>query len=81
MSSQFVDINADGHKDIVCGSFSGTPQVIMGSKNGFAEPVAMKDCNDETILIAAFWNDESEEWDKTDRANSEGHCTSTFPID
>lgn len=81
MSSQLVDINADGHKDIIVGSFSGTPQIIMGSEDGFAEPQPMKDAEGETILIAAFWNDETDEWDESDRSGSEGHCTSAFPID
>jgi hypothetical protein len=81
MSSQLVDIDADGHKDILAGSFSGVPQLIKGSRTGFHEPANMMDSSGETVLIADFWNDETNEWDKTDRAKSEGHCTSVAAVD
>ena len=80
MSSQLVDIDADGHMDILAGSFSGVPQLIKGSKTGFHDPANMMDSSGETVLIADFWNDETNEWDKTDRAKSEGHCTSVAAV-
>ncbi len=81
MSSQLVDLNRDGHKDILVGSFSGVPQIIMGSAKGFEKPKPIMDAEGQTVLISAFWNDESNKWDKTDRAESEGHCTSSSAVD
>ena len=76
-----MDMNADGHRDIVCGSFSGTPQIIMGGKEGYADPTPVLNGDGETVLLDAFWNDETDEWDKSDRSGTEGHCTSAFPVD
>lgn len=76
-----MDINADGHRDILVGSFSGTPQIIMGTADGFAPPVAMVDAEGEDILISAFWNTEDEKWDESDRSGTEGHCTSSSFVD
>jgi hypothetical protein len=81
MSSQLVDFNADGYNDILVGSFSGVPYMIKGSEEGFGEPEQITDANDQPVLIADFWNDESEKWDSTDRAESEGHCTSVSAVD
>ena len=81
MSSQFVDINADGHKDILVGSFSGSPYLIQGSEDGYGEPEPIMDSSDQTVLIEAFWNTDDKKWDKSDRAESEGHCTSASAVD
>lgn len=81
MSSQFVDINADGHNDILVGSFSGGPYIIMGGEKGYSKPIPVVDREGERVLIADFWNDETDEWDSTDRSGSEGHCTSVAAVD
>jgi hypothetical protein len=81
MSSQLVDINADGHKDILVGSFSGVPQLILGNKDGYGQPEPILDADGETVLIEAFWNQEESKWDDTNRANSKGHCTSVAAVD
>ena len=81
MSSQLVDINADGHNDILVGSFEGVPYIIMGGKNGFGKPEQILDGKKQTVLIGDFWNNKSGKWDKTDRANSKGHCTSVYAVD
>ncbi|MFT5300225.1 MAG: hypothetical protein ACI87E_000237 [Mariniblastus sp.] len=81
MSSQFVDINADGHQDILTGSFSGTPQIVMGGEDGYAPAAPILDGEGEIVLIAAFWNDEDDQWDDTDRCESKGHCTSSAAVD
>jgi len=81
MSSQLVDMNADGHKDILIGSFSGVPQLILGNKDGYSQPESILDSTGETVLIQAFWNADESKWDETDRAGSEGHCTSVAAVD
>jgi hypothetical protein len=53
----------------------------MGAKDGFGEPESITDVKDETVLIRDFWNYDSKEWDKSDRAKSEGHCTSVSAVD
>ncbi len=74
-------MNADGYKDILVGSFEGGPFLIKGSKEGFAEPDYILDESGEAVVIAAFWNHDEEKWDETDRADSEGHCTSASAVD
>ena len=81
MSSQFVDMDADGNQDILVGSFSGVPFLIKGSKNGYGQPEQIMDLSGETVLISAFWNREESKWDNTDRSNTEGHCTSAAAVD
>ena len=81
MSSQLVDMNADGHNDILVGSFSGVPQLILGNKDGYGQPGSILDADGETVLIQAFWNADESKWDETDRAGSEGHCTSVAAVD
>lgn len=76
-----MDINADGHKDILVGSFSGSPYLIQGGEEGFGEPEPIMDSSDQAVLISKFWNKEDKKWDETDRAESEGHCTSASAVD
>lgn len=81
MSTQFVDMNADGHMDILAGSFSGSPYLIEGSKEGYLDPKPVLDINGDVVLLAAFWNYEEEKWDETDRSGTKGHCTSASAVD
>ena len=81
MSSQFVDMNSDGHNDILVGSFEGVPYILHGTKDGYEDPKRILDQNGETVLIGDFWNDDDDKWDKTDRAGTEGHCTSVAAVD
>jgi len=81
MSSQLVDMNADGYKDILVGSFSGVPQLILGNQDGYAQPIPILDRDGKTVLIQDFWNKDESKWDETDRAGSEGHCTSVAAVD
>jgi hypothetical protein len=81
MSSQLVDINEDGNSDILVGSFSGVPYLIKGSPRGFTKPEQITDASGQAVLIADFWNDKESKWDTTERANSEGHCTSVSAVD
>jgi hypothetical protein len=81
MSSQLVDINGDGNHDVLVGSFSGAPHWIEGSEEGFLPSTALKDRDEQDILISAFWNTEDRKWDQSDRSGTEGHCTSVAAVD
>ena len=81
MSSQLVDMNSDGHQDILAGSFEGIPYILYGTEKGFNDPERILDRTGETVLISDFWNYDDNKWDKTDRAGTEGHCTSVAAVD
>ncbi len=76
-----MDLNGDGLQDALFGSFSGVPQWSAGAADGFGEPGDVTDKNGNKVLIADFWNFETEAWDKTDRAGTEGHCSSSAAVD
>jgi hypothetical protein len=87
MSPQFVDFDADGHLDIVAGTFAGSPFLARGSAAGFTAPVQILDAKGERILVNQFWNYDTKQWDETDRCNPDGvqlargHCTSAYAFD
>ena len=86
MAPQFVDFNADGHIDIVTGTYDGSPHVALGSADGFQPPKRILDSDGERVLLTQFWNYDAEKWDDTDRTiedNKDGqlHCISAVAID
>src|SRR5690606_6313607 len=88
MSPQFVDFDADGHLDIVAGTFAGSPFVARGSATGFTAPVQILDEKGERIVINQFWNYDAKKWDNTDRCDprgndklARGHLTSAYAFD
>ena len=87
MTPQFVDFNADGHVDIVTGTFDGSPHVAFGTEGGFQQPQRLKDRDGNRIVLTEFWNYETEEWDNTNRAfdadseEGEWHGTSAVAYD
>lgn len=68
MSPQFVDINGDGHTDILTATFDGSPHVAFGSASGFIQPVRLKDAAGERLIITSFWNYDDEEHQVSERA-------------
>ena len=86
MAPQFVDFNADGHIDIVTGTYDGSPHVAFGSADGFQPPKRILDSDGERVLLTQFWNYDAEKWDDTDRTiedNKDGelHCISAVAFD
>jgi hypothetical protein len=73
MSPQFVDFNADGHMDIIVGTFDGSVHVSYGTEKGFSEPTHVLDKDGEQIIINQWWNREARKWDTSNRCNPEGH--------
>ena len=80
MSPQAVDFNADGHLDIVAGTFDGSPHVAFGSKKGFAQPVHILDKKGRRILFNQFWDYKQRKWIYLDRKDRR-QCTSAFAFD
>jgi hypothetical protein len=87
MSPQFVDFNDDGHTDIVCGIFDGSPHVALGDGKTWHQPTTILDRNGDRIVLNAFWNFREEKWDATNRcdpdsgAPANGHLTSAIAMD
>ena len=80
MSPQFVDFNADGHLDIVAGTFDGSPHVSLGSAEGFQEPSHILNAKQERILLNMFWDYDAKEWKYLNREDQQ-QITSAFAFD
>lgn len=61
-STQLVDMNGDGRKDILVGSFSGVPQWLMNTEDGFGESTHISDKNGDLVALTQFWDDDAEDW-------------------
>ncbi|HEB51643.1 MAG TPA: hypothetical protein ENI87_00135 [bacterium] len=87
MSPQFVDFNGDGHLDIVCGIFDGSPHVAFGDGTHWRQPVGILDKEGQRIVMNEFWNFDTEQWDSTHRCDPDGgapapgHLTSAIAMD
>ncbi|MCP4708263.1 MAG: VCBS repeat-containing protein [Planctomycetes bacterium] len=80
MGSHVVDFNSDGFKDIVVGTYDGSPHVSFGSAKGFKEPEHILDAKGKRILFKQFWEyleDGSGAW----RNTGEDHCISAVAFD
>ena len=75
-----MDLNGDGHVDMVSGSYGGYPEWTAGSEKGLGVPEFLRDKEGGLLLINKFWNLETEKWDEVDPDNS-GHCTSAAVVD
>jgi len=72
-----VDFNADGHTDIVTGTYDGSPHVALGSKEGFKQPSHILDSNDNRITLDMYWDHDKSQWIST----TGKHCTSAAAFD
>lgn len=86
MTPQFVDFNADGHIDMLAGTFGGVVQVAFGDGAHFAQPKTLVDASGDAIMMNAFWNRDEKKWDETHRCDPDGyegkaHLTSAWATD
>jgi hypothetical protein len=86
MGSQFVDFNADGHRDYLTATFDGSPHIAYGSAQGFGTPERLKDAQGERILISSIWNYETSKHENLGRSMRDGkprdeRCISALAFD
>ena len=86
MGSQFVDFNADGQLDYLSATFDGSPHVAFGAKQGFQEPVRLKDKEGARIIIGSVWNYEKKKHETLGRSYADGEaraerCISALAFD
>ena len=86
MCPQFVDLNGDGHMDIVAGIFGGSPKVALGDGQHFAQPKEVLDKDGQRILMNQYWDYDENIWTDTDRCDAKGQerkgfLTSTWVVD
>lgn len=74
-------MNGDGLEDVLIGSFSGVPQWIVRTEEGFGESTAVLDKNGDAVVISEFWNFETEDWDESETSGARGHCSSVAAVD
>ena len=73
-------MNGDGLRDVLIGSFSGTPQCILKTKEGFSEPTPVLDKNGDVVAIAKYWDFKAEDW-SDGNPTAGGLCTSVAAVD
>lgn len=87
MTPQLVDLNFDGHQDMVLATFEGTAFFIEGSAEGWKKPKHIVDKNDSNVRISMYYDMQENEYKNVDRSTSdyenveEHHMTSIALID
>ena len=74
-------MNGDGLKDILIGSFSGAPQWIPNTKDGYGEPGPVLDKNDDLVVLSTFWDFEADDWAESESTGTTGFCSSVAAVD
>jgi Spy/CpxP family protein refolding chaperone len=62
MSPQFVDFDADGKLDIVCGTYDGSAHLVRGTDKGWGTPEHILDKNGERIALNSYWDVAKKKW-------------------
>jgi len=73
MSPQFVDFDGDGRLDIVAGIFDGSPHLVRGTEQGWAEPEQILDSKGDRIVLNAYWDFDKKQWVETRDYDAPGH--------
>ncbi len=86
MSPQFVDFDADGHLDIVAGSYDGSPHLARGDGSSWRQPEPILDAAGGRIAIRQYWDHEKKRWfgmasERGDDRRPPGHATSVVAFD
>lgn len=87
MTPQLVDLNADGHNDMVMATFEGTAFLIEGSGEGWKAPTHIVDKNESHVRISMYYDMDENEYKEVDRStddyetNPEHHMTSVAMVD
>ena len=76
-----MDLNGDGLKDILSGGFSGAPQWVKNTKDGYSEAASVLEKDGDLVMLGKYWSDEAEEWLESDRSGVSGQCTSVAAVD
>lgn len=74
-------MNGDGLRDVLIGSFSGIPQWIENTKDGYGEPAGVLDKNGDSVVINQFWDYEKEDWSQRTPSDTKGLCSSVAAVD
>ena len=74
-------MDGDGIQDILTGSFSGAPQWIVRTKEGYGEPTRVEDKNGDPVVISTFWDTEADDWAEIESTGTTGLCTSVAAVD
>jgi len=74
-------MNGDGLEDILIASYSGAPQWIERSKDGYEKPTSVLDKNGDLVVISTFWDPEADDWGELEHTGTHGHCTSVASVD
>lgn len=77
MAPQFVDFNADGHTDIVTGTYDGSPHISYGSDKGFTTPKHILDRGGKRMTMDMYFEYDPSRWVGTGGS----HCTSAVAFD